>query len=178
MSTEAWLRGPVPDIIAELVPAAHILIQAGEELSEAVTGLTPGELWAKSGGAARIGFHLSHIAGSTDRLLSYAAASALTAEQKATLAAEQEVKPDTSTDQLLSAALSAIQRSLATLRNTTREGLFEPRTVGRARLPTDVIGLLYHIAAHTMRHTGQVIATAKALRGLGLGSRIADRGNG
>jgi hypothetical protein len=36
--------------------------------------------------------------------------------------------------------------------------------VGRAQLPTTVLGLLFHVAEHTQRHTGQLIATAKVVR--------------
>jgi uncharacterized damage-inducible protein DinB len=41
------------------------------------------------------------------------------------------------------------------------------RTVGRHALPTNVIGLLFHLAEHTQRHTGQVITTAKIVRAVG-----------
>jgi hypothetical protein len=41
--------------------------------------------------------------------------------------------------------------------------------IGPAALPTNVFGLLCHIAEHTQRHTGQVITTTKIVRGLGLG---------
>jgi uncharacterized damage-inducible protein DinB len=40
---------------------------------------------------------------------------------------------------------------------------------GDAALPTSVSGLLCHITEHTQRHTGQVITTAKIVRGLALG---------
>ena len=40
------------------------------------------------------------------------------------------------------------------------------RTVGRQALPTNVIGLLFHLAEHTQRHTGQVITTAKIVQEL------------
>jgi hypothetical protein len=40
--------------------------------------------------------------------------------------------------------------------------------VGRARLPSTVFGLLFHVAEHTQRHAGQAITTAKIVRGLGL----------
>ena len=42
--------------------------------------------------------------------------------------------------------------------------LFEPRAVGRRRLPTTVFGLLAHIGEHVMRHTGQVVTTARFLQ--------------
>jgi len=34
-------------------------------------------------------------------------------------------------------------------------------------LPTNVVGLLFHLAEHTQRHTGQVITTAKIVRASG-----------
>jgi uncharacterized damage-inducible protein DinB len=46
--------------------------------------------------------------------------------------------------------------------------LLTPRVVGRRRLPSSVLGLLFHAAEHTQRHTGQVITTSKIIRGLGL----------
>jgi uncharacterized damage-inducible protein DinB len=45
------------------------------------------------------------------------------------------------------------------------QALLDPRLVGRAQLPSNVLGLLFHAAEHTMRHTGQVITTAKIVRG-------------
>jgi uncharacterized damage-inducible protein DinB len=63
---------------------------------------------------------------------------------------------------------AAIQRALGAIRTLPKESLFDPRTIGRAALPTNVLGLLFHIAEHTQRHTGQVITTAKIVRGLGV----------
>jgi uncharacterized damage-inducible protein DinB len=37
--------------------------------------------------------------------------------------------------------------------------------VGRARLPTNVLGLLFHTAEHAARHAGQVVTTMKLVRG-------------
>jgi len=45
--------------------------------------------------------------------------------------------------------------------------LFAVRTAGRQALPTNVIGLLFHLAEHTQRHAGQVITTTKIVRALG-----------
>ena len=63
---------------------------------------------------------------------------------------------------------SQVQGALEAIRGASRETLFAPRSVGRAALPTNVFGLLCHVAEHTQRHTGQVITTAKIVRGLGL----------
>src|SRR2546423_4727234 len=85
---EVWLRGPLPDYIDELQPVAHSLLQVREEISR-VAGVPAVQLWARPGGAASIGFHLKHLAGSLDRLLTYAAGRQLTAAQHEHLAAEE-----------------------------------------------------------------------------------------
>ena len=51
------------------------------------------------------------------------------------------------------------------MRATPRDKLLESRAVGRLRLPSTVLGLLFHLTEHAHRHTGQAIATAKAARG-------------
>jgi DinB family protein len=165
MQTEAWLRGAVAGVIAELTPAAHMLIQSEDELDQATAGLTNEQLWATPGNTASPGFHLRHIAGSIDRLLTYARASALNEQQRAALAAEKQIDPAATRDSLLEEARAAIHSALEIYRHTTRETLLDARSVGRAKLPTTVLGLLYHVAEHTVRHTGQIIATAKILKG-------------
>src|SRR5438128_12396779 len=74
---EVWLRGPIPGIPALLQPVAHGLLQCREELTARVTGLTPDQMWARPFGAASIGFHARHAAGSVDRLFTYARGAAL-----------------------------------------------------------------------------------------------------
>jgi uncharacterized damage-inducible protein DinB len=164
MPTEAWLRGPIPNVLPELMPAAHMLTQSGEELAAAVQNLTASQLWATPGQAASIGFHLRHIAGAIDRLLTYSRGEGLTEAQHTALKAEKEPAPGTPVTTLLDGAWVAIEQAMAALCSTKREDLFVPRGVGRAQLPSTVMGLLYHIAEHTVRHTGQVIATSRALQ--------------
>lgn len=67
--TEAWLRGPLPGIDPLLMPAAHALVQAREDIVRAVDGVTVDELWRRPGGAAAAGFHLRHLAGNTGQLI-------------------------------------------------------------------------------------------------------------
>lgn len=50
------------------------------------------------------------------------------------------------------------------LRATPETTLTDPRLVGVAGLPSNVQGLLFHVAEHTRRHAGQVIVTAKVVR--------------
>jgi hypothetical protein len=43
--------------------------------------------------------------------------------------------------------------------------VFTTRAVGRAQLPSTVIGLLFHGAEHSARHAGQIATLAKVVRG-------------
>jgi uncharacterized damage-inducible protein DinB len=161
---EPWLSGPVEGVDAYLQPAAHALLQSREDLPRAVDGLKGTQLWVRPGGAASIGFHLRHIAGAIDRLLTYARGEALSETQKDTARAEQAPGDEPDAAPLLALARAAIDTALAQIRATPREALLDPRPVGRAQLPSTVLGLLFHVAEHTQRHTGQVIATAKVVR--------------
>jgi uncharacterized damage-inducible protein DinB len=164
VSPEPWLRGPLPNVDPHLMPAAHALVQASEDLAQAAAGLTPEQLRARPGGAASVGFHLVHIAGSIDRLLTYARDEALSEKQRAAATAEAGAAESGDAASLIAQAQAAIEVALAQIRDTPAGTLLEPRAVGRARLPSTVLGLLFHVAEHTQRHVGQLIATAKAVR--------------
>jgi len=163
---EPWLRGPVPDVPPSLQPAAHAFLMAREDVDAALAELSEQQVWERPGGIASLGYHVAHLAGSTDRLMSYARAEPLSDAQKATLVREQSIdriRPPV--QQLLDdwhGVLAAARQQLA---RTPEQSLLEPRYVGRARLPSTVLGLLFHAAEHASRHTGQVVTTAKLLRG-------------
>ena len=161
---EPWLRGPIEGVDAYLQPAAHALVQAREDLDRATVGISPGNLWLRPNGAASLGFHLRHVAGSLDRLLTYARGAQLDDRQHFVL--KREAEPGTPPDEaatLVDEARRAIDAALAQLRATSREELLEPRVVGRAQLPSNVLGLLIHAAEHASRHVGQAITTAKII---------------
>ena len=61
-----------------------------------------------------------------------------------------------------------IEQALEQLRATDVSGLLEERRVGRAGLPSNPLGLLFHAAEHSTRHAGQAITTARILSGRGL----------
>jgi hypothetical protein len=61
--------------------------------------------------------------------------------------------------------VAAVDRALEIIRATDPAMLTDAREVGRAKLPSTVHGLLFHIAEHTQRHVGQLITTAKVVRG-------------
>ena len=159
---EVWLRGQLPDVIAELQPVAHSLLQVREEIADAAS-LTPGQLWARPGGAASVGFHLRHLAGSLDRLLTYARGDALNAAQRGALEAEGREDRTQTVDGLVNAALDGIDRALSQVRGTPLCTLDEAREVGRARLRSTVLGLLFHAAEHAQRHSAQIITMRKVI---------------
>jgi len=166
---EAWLRGPVPGVPAGLQPAAHSLLDAAEDIERAVTGLSTEQVWLSPGGAASVGFHLRHVPGSIDRLLTYARGEALAPEQLAAVRLEGEPgDPPAGVEELLTRLVASRERALDAYRSTDPGTLVEPRSVGRAGLPSTVQGLLFHAAEHARRHAGQVVATAAIIRGLGL----------
>jgi uncharacterized damage-inducible protein DinB len=57
-----------------------------------------------------------------------------------------------------------LHRAVDQLRATDPATLAEPRSLGRAGLPTTVGSLLFHAAEHSQRHAGQIVTTAKILR--------------
>jgi hypothetical protein len=163
---EVWLSGPIEGVLPLLMPAAHALLGAERDLATAAAGLAHEELWARPGGAASVGFHLRHIAGSLSRLYSYARGLPLSEAQRAALRVEGEPgTPPASADELLRGVSRAIAEAVAVLRATQESELLVFRGVGRAQLPSNTLGLLFHGAEHTQRHTGQVITTAKIVRG-------------
>jgi hypothetical protein len=163
---EVWLRGPVEDVAPLLQPVAHGLLQCRLEVRATVPSLTAAELWTSPGGAATAGYHIRHAIGSLDRLLTYARGEQLSREQLATL--REEGRPDERdgiAEVLVAEFDAAVERALAQFRATDPATLLEPREVGRARLPSTVLGLLFHAAEHTQRHVGQLVTTAKIVRG-------------
>lgn len=163
---EVWLRGPVPGVAAPLQPVVHSLLQVREELERTLPALTAAQLHARPGGAASVAYHVRHLLGSLDRLVTYAEGASLSAAQLQALAAEQ-AEGDADADTLLAQLRDGIDRALERVRATPVERLAEARRVGRAGLPSTVMGLLFHAAEHSTRHAGQAVTMAKVVRGLG-----------
>jgi hypothetical protein len=164
---EVWLRGPVPDVAPLLQPVAHSLLQCRAEVRDALTTLGAVHVWERPGGAASVGYHARHAVGSLDRLLTYARGEQLTRAQVGALASEARVDGGDDIAAILVAEFDAgVEHALLQIRSTPESSLLEPREVGRARLPSNVIGLLFHAAEHTQRHVGQLVTTAKIVRHL------------
>jgi len=161
---EVWLRGPLEGMPALLQPVAHALLQAQEEIHEILHGFPEAQLWAQPAGVASVGFHLQHIAGVLDRLLTYAAGNLLSAEQLDYLS--QEGKPADSIDlaEMLVVLDTQLAITMEKLKRIDPGTLTEIRGVGRKQTHSTVLGLLFHAAEHTMRHTGQLLVTVRFLR--------------
>jgi uncharacterized damage-inducible protein DinB len=159
---EVWLRGPVDGVPALLQPVAHSLLQCREELEQLLNGIPAERIW-RSHGAASIGYHVLHAIGSLDRLFTYARGAMLSDAQRQILAQESTPDTDLGADDLLAAFDAAVTRALDQLRETSEATLTDQRFVGRAKLPSTVIGLLFHAAEHTQRHVGQAVSTSKLI---------------
>jgi hypothetical protein len=166
--TEVWQRGPVAGYDPYLMPVVHALLQAREDLERLAADVPAADVWQRPGGAASIGFHVRHAAGALDRLLTYARGETLSDAQRA-FAREEGASgdPPATLAEVVAGIAPLVDRALDQLRATARERLLDERKVGRAGLPSNVLGLLFHAAEHTTRHVGQAITTAKILRQAG-----------
>ena len=163
---EVWLRGPVEGFEPLLMPAVHSLLQAREDIEGLVASVPAEHVWQRPGGAASIGFHVRHLGGGLDRLLTYARGERLSDAQRAAARAEGEPgKPVEPLQEVAAGTCAAIERALDQLRSTSAADLLAPRKVGRAGLPSTTLGLIFHAAEHCTRHAGQATSTAKILAG-------------
>jgi uncharacterized damage-inducible protein DinB len=162
---EVWQRGPLPGMPPLLQPVAHALLQALEEVDEIMLNFPAELLWERPAGLASPGFHLQHLSGVLDRVFTYARKEGLSQVQFDELAAEGK-KPEQgyATDELVKRFHLQVDKAMEQLRITDQQTLTDYRGIGRAGLPSTVIGLLFHAAEHTMRHVGQLLVTATVVR--------------
>jgi uncharacterized damage-inducible protein DinB len=162
---EVWLRGPLPGVPPLLQPVAHALLQAREEVTEIMVDFPAAKLAERPLGLASVGFHLRHLAGVLDRTFTYARGEALSATQLAYLGAEgQPPTHEGAVPELVQKFAAQVDDALVQLKATPESSLAEWRGVGRAQLPSTVIGLLVHAAEHTTRHVGQLLVTARVVQ--------------
>jgi len=162
---EVWQRGPSPEFITVLQPIAHALLQAREEINEYMQQFPVELLWLRPANMASVGFHLQHLSGVLDRVFTYARAEKLTDFQFEQL--YEEGKDSTegySINALVERFNKQVDLALEQLKYTDEAILGDYRGVGRAGLPSTVIGLLFHAAEHTMRHVGQLMVTAAVVK--------------
>lgn len=163
-ATEWWQRGPIEGVPALLQPVAHMVLQIGESVHEMVDGLTEAQWNATPAGVAPIAFHVRHIIGVLDRLFTYARGQGLSEAQFSALRGEGAPLAAADVPALLAALDTQVQSALTELRHTDPAILGDYRGVGRAQLPSTVIGCLVHGAEHGMRHVGQLSVTARLVR--------------
>jgi hypothetical protein len=165
-----WLLGPVAGVPPLLQPVAHALLEAKEDVESLLPTLSADVVWARPAGVASAGFHVKHAVGSLDRLVTYARGESLNERQLATLAAEKTMDASAGTpEQLIAEFSAAVDRAIEQLKATSEGDLTKPREVGRAKLPSTVLGLLVHAGDHTYRHIGQMITTARVAADVVLG---------
>ena len=162
---EVWQRGSVSGYEPLLMPVVHALIQVREDLESLVPVIPAQNVWLWPGGAASIGFHVRHTGGALDRLFTYVRGELLTDAQRTALREEGTAgDPPASLDAVVTDVGKIIDRALKQLADTSKESLLDERKLGRAGLPTTVLGLLFHAAEHSTRHVGQAITTARIVR--------------
>lgn len=172
---EVWLRGPLPDMPPLVQPVAHALMQAREEVTALMRDFPDRLLWerplgrSETGGVrpmASAGFHLQHLSGVLDRLFTYARGQSLSPDQLIALTREgtDSAEQPLSTAELVRRFDDQVEQALTQLRTTEERTLTEPRGVGRAQLPSTVIGLYVHAAEHTTRHLGQLLVTVRVVQ--------------
>ena len=160
---EAWLKGPIEGVPSLLQPVAHAITQANAEIHAMMENLPAGKLWDQPAGVASAGFHLQHIPGVLDRLFSYSRGLPISNAQLKYLSEEGLENREITKEMLLEKLTTQINSAIEHLKTIDPSTLTENRTVGRKKLPSTVMGLIFHAAEHTMRHTGQLLVTVKVL---------------
>jgi uncharacterized damage-inducible protein DinB len=161
---EVWQCGPIENIPALLQPVAHALLQARNEIVAMSEHFPDSLLWERLAETASPAFHLQHLTGVLDRVFTYARGEILNEKQFNFLAAEGKKTVSIRVADLVLQFVKQVDIALAQLSTTDTSTLTDVRFIGRQKLPTTVIGLLFHAAEHTMRHTGQLYVTIKVLK--------------
>lgn len=162
--TEPWLRGTHVDIPVVARAVVYSFELAADDAARWTEGLTDLEIQAQPFGLMSVAAQLKHIAGSVDRLLTYAEGHQLSEEQLRALKTEQGGAE--TREELLTDLNSALAHAADRVRTLASGDLDTERKVGRKSLPTTLGGTLIHIAEHTQRHVGQLVTTAKVVRAL------------
>lgn len=162
--TEWWQRGPVDGVPDVLQPVAHILLQVRESVGEMVESLSEAQWNARPAGVAPAAFHVRHMAGVIDRLFTYARGEALSDHQRTAISHEGDHLALADVPAALALLSARVDAALEELRTVDVATLGDFRGVGRAQLPSTVIGCLVHGAEHAMRHVGQLSVTTRVVR--------------
>jgi len=162
MSVEPWLREIELGIHPGLAQPVFALEQVIEDLEHHTGGLTDAQMWISPLGLTPLGFHLRHIAGSTERLTTYLRGGQLSEAQLAQMKEEKTAGP--TREKLLSDITAALRDAQAAIQAIDANMLGAARFIGRKRIRTTTAALAIHIGEHAQRHTGQAITTCHVIR--------------
>ncbi len=162
MPAEPWLREIDLGVHPALAQPVFALEQVLEDLAAHTAGLTDEQVWISPNGLTPLGFHLRHIAGSTERLTTYLRGDQLTEAQITQM--KEEKAPGLTREVLLGNITAAVREAQSAIRTLNPDKLGEPRFIGRKRIRTTAIGLAIHIGEHAQRHTGQAITTGQIIQ--------------
>jgi uncharacterized damage-inducible protein DinB len=162
---EPWLRGELLHLRPEVGQVLATFQQTREELARYTEGLTEEQLGERPYGLGSVAFHVQHLLGSIDRLLTYAEGGELSQEQFAHL--QSEIRSQGSREALLQDVDAALTVAESRVKAIDASLYPEPRFVGRKKLPTTALGLLIHVSEHTQRHLGQAVLLTKIVRASG-----------
>lgn len=158
---EPWLSGTLSGVHPLLAALLYSFQHARADLAKWTQDLSSEDLSRSVLGLAPVSFHIRHIAGSVDRLLTYARGEQLSAAQMSAL--RDEAGTGLSRDELLQLLDGELERAAAIVQGLDPRRLGEIREIGRKRIPVPLATLLVHIAEHTQRHVGEAIVTAKTV---------------
>jgi uncharacterized damage-inducible protein DinB len=159
MSAEPWLRGGITDLDPMRAAILYSFRHAREDIELWTSRMPEADLCMGFGNVASVGFHVRHIAGSVDRLMTYVQGEQLTDEQMQAMRKENE--GIVSRAELLKTLDDSFARGEAVLRSLDTAQYNDIREIGRRRMPVPLGVLLVHIAEHTQRHVGEIIMTVK-----------------
>jgi len=162
--TEPWLRGTHTDVPPVARAVLHALELAGDDAQRWTEGLNDVDIHKQPFGLRSVASQLRHIAGSIDRLLTYAEGGQLSEQQLRALKAEESGAE--TREELLAQLQTALTQAAERVRALASADLNTERRVGRKNLPTTLGGALIHVADHTQRHVGQLVTTAKLVKAL------------
>ena len=161
---EPWLRGTLTEVDAVRRQVLHTFELAEDDMEKWCSGLSDAEINARPFGIAPVSFHLRHMVGTIDRLLTYLGGGQLSAEQMTTMRGELGAGGTTAeVMRLFKDGLADARRRVLLISPGSYE---EARGVGRKMLPTTVGALMVHCADHTHRHVGQAVTTSKVVVGM------------
>ncbi len=96
--------------------------------------------------------------------MTYAKMESLSEEQFEFLRNEGNADTKTTSAQLIENFKQKVDDALQYFKTLNGSDLMEQRSVGRKKLPTTILGLLFHAAEHSQRHVGQLLVTVSVLK--------------